>query len=274
VFCWTHPNSQIDLKCNRQTFRPFLQLDDDESWRPPAPGFQCKSYASDRQDIDVFQHLGGIYKDGICWAPPSLFNRSFIDIGAYDGVTQSLTAFFESALNWTGWCIDGNPLVYPKLLHNRPNCNVQNVLLGTKGSNAPSKGIYASFFHREKYHWTEMLSGLVNPESIKPWMRSQEAAKQRAKKENVDVVFNNIRFSTPSKIFNCNRHFDLLTMDVEGAEGFILDALEEFSFQNIIFEGYCGRKKGNHPVCGRLERMGYTFVAQIHLDSFFSLTGK
>lgn len=48
-----------------------------------------------------------------------VFNRKkagfFIDVGAHDGISYSNSAFFEFQRNWTGICIEPNPLVFEKL---------------------------------------------------------------------------------------------------------------------------------------------------------------
>ena len=51
-------------------------------------------------------------------------NGTFLDIGAYDGLESSNTAFFEKELAWTGICIEANRGAYDKLAVNRTSKNV------------------------------------------------------------------------------------------------------------------------------------------------------
>lgn len=49
---------------------------------------------------------------------------TFLDIGAYDGLESSNTAFFEKELAWTGICIEANRSAYDNLAINRTSNNV------------------------------------------------------------------------------------------------------------------------------------------------------
>ena len=44
----------------------------------------------------------------------------FVEVGASDGLTQSVNFAFEQALNWTGVLLEGNPTLCTTLHHNRP----------------------------------------------------------------------------------------------------------------------------------------------------------
>jgi len=49
---------------------------------------------------------------------------TFLDIGAYDGLQSSNTAFLEKELGWTGICIEANRGAYDRLVGNRTSQNV------------------------------------------------------------------------------------------------------------------------------------------------------
>ena len=44
----------------------------------------------------------------------------YVELGAFDGMGESNTRFFDVCLGWTGLLIEPNPRVYPKLVQNRP----------------------------------------------------------------------------------------------------------------------------------------------------------
>ena len=46
---------------------------------------------------------------------------TFLEAGAYDGLLESNTWFFERCLGWRGVLIEGQPMLSRKLLHNRPS---------------------------------------------------------------------------------------------------------------------------------------------------------
>ena len=57
-------------------------------------------------------------------------NGFFIELGAYDGITQSNTAFFEKTKKWTGILIEVSRQKYKECVRNRPNSMCFNVACG------------------------------------------------------------------------------------------------------------------------------------------------
>jgi Methyltransferase FkbM domain len=45
----------------------------------------------------------------------------YVELGAFDGIQESNTRFFDVCLGWDGLLIEANPKVYPRLVTNRPN---------------------------------------------------------------------------------------------------------------------------------------------------------
>lgn len=78
---------------------------------------------------------------------------TFVDIGAYDGVTFSNSLFFEETLGWRGVCIEADPASFAQLQRNRPTAINLNVAAGA----APGK---ASFVQVDGY--AQMLSGFAD----------------------------------------------------------------------------------------------------------------
>lgn len=64
---------------------------------------------------------------------PDLTGGTFLDIGAYDGVTWSNTLFFERALGWTGLCVEASPSRHAELMRNRPGPNLNVALSDREG---------------------------------------------------------------------------------------------------------------------------------------------
>ena len=56
--------------------------------------------------------------------------HTYIELGAFDGLTESNTRFFDECLNWDGLLIEGNPLKFPLLLQNRPHAHRLNFAPG------------------------------------------------------------------------------------------------------------------------------------------------
>jgi FkbM family methyltransferase len=53
----------------------------------------------------------------------------FIDVGAYDGISDNTTYILEKDLNWKGVCIEPLPSAYLKLISNRPKSNNINLVV-------------------------------------------------------------------------------------------------------------------------------------------------
>ena len=56
-------------------------------------------------------------------------NKTYIEIGACDGIMTSNTLFFEKELNWSGILIEANSYQYVKLKKNRPNNKIFTTLV-------------------------------------------------------------------------------------------------------------------------------------------------
>jgi hypothetical protein len=58
--------------------------------------------------------------------------HTYIELGAFDGLTESNTRFFDECLNWDGLLIEGNPVKFPLLLQNRPHAHRLNFAPGCR----------------------------------------------------------------------------------------------------------------------------------------------
>jgi FkbM family methyltransferase len=56
-----------------------------------------------------FQHL----------TPEQMKDYHYIEIGAFDGIRESNTRFFDECLGWSGLLVEPNPRIFPRLLDNR-----------------------------------------------------------------------------------------------------------------------------------------------------------
>mmetsp|Transcript_7598 Transcript_7598/g.18601 ORF Transcript_7598/g.18601 Transcript_7598/m.18601 type:complete len:366 (-) Transcript_7598:215-1312(-) len=48
------------------------------------------------------------------------FKGTYLELGAYDGVQESNSRFFDDCLGWKGLLLEGNPIVFRKTIENRP----------------------------------------------------------------------------------------------------------------------------------------------------------
>lgn len=83
----------------------------------------------------------------------------FVDIGAYDGIFESNTYFFEKSLHWSGVCIEPLALAYEALTKNRSCACVRGAVAATSG-----KREFVEVYGRFPY-----LSGFVNTYYLSNW---------------------------------------------------------------------------------------------------------
>ena len=54
---------------------------------------------------------------------PSSSSFTYLEIGAFDGKQESNSRFFDVCLGWDGLLVEANPMMYPRLIENRPNAH-------------------------------------------------------------------------------------------------------------------------------------------------------
>jgi len=127
-------------------------------------------------------------------------NGVFIELGAFDGLTQSNTAFFEFYREWTGLLIEPSKKSYESCVENRPKSTVLNCCCVSSSYNLPSI--------RGDFH-SSLMSSVDG---------------QRVNSDNLIDV----NVSTLDKIINenlKNKKIDFLSIDAEGYEFEILKGL-------------------------------------------------
>ena len=92
------------LECgNGPYFRQFFKL----------PSTERSRYDEDKQ---IYQNFFQDKLEG-----DMLGTGMYVELGAFDGKTESNTRFFDACLNWTGLLIEGNPTTFQKTMEARPN---------------------------------------------------------------------------------------------------------------------------------------------------------
>jgi FkbM family methyltransferase len=148
-------------------------------------------------------------------------NATFVDIGAYDGVTFSNTAFFEKELGWNGILIEPNPIACARAEANR---TAKVLCCGVGGVDAT-----LDFLQCEGYG--AMLS------CFKDFAAPDHLARIEA--ERLDRKFETTIMKIPVRAISdiLTEHgidrIDLLSIDVEGAE---IDILKCFPFGQVSIE--------------------------------------
>jgi FkbM family methyltransferase len=184
---------------------------------------------------------------------------TYIELGALDGVLYSNTKFFQDKLDWSGILIEPHPYKFRYLNVNRPNNYIFNCLV----SNNTDDVIFRFFL--------DNYSGVSGVEKTLP-------------KEHFNNFYNTInepqsrivlKPKTLSDIIkNTNiKHFDLLSLDVEGHEYEVLLSWDfSIPIDLILIETLGGSQSEKEELCRQLLlKNGYIFDTKFKHNEVYIL---
>lgn len=180
---------------------------------------------------------------------------TFVDIGAYDGVTFSNTYYLEKNLEWKGLCVEPNPTPFKKLKAARNSINI-NCGIGT--STVPLQFLALTGAG-------EMLSGFTSTFDVSHYARidAMEKVYQLTKSTILIEV-------TPlaDLLHRVNmRTVDYCNIDVEGGEMEVLKSIDfdSITIKLISVENNLGTKDAQ----AFLKPLGYRKIWKIGSDEFY-----
>jgi FkbM family methyltransferase len=91
---------QIECGASQESYATFFKLNDENRSR----------YNEDKSIYTLF------FQD---LTPDQMKDYHYIEIGAFDGMRESNTRFFDECLGWSGLLIEPNPRIFPRLVQNR-----------------------------------------------------------------------------------------------------------------------------------------------------------
>jgi len=181
-------------------------------------------------------------------------NGFFIDVGANDGATGSMTYPLEND-GWKGLLIEPNPVLVEKIKTIRKSPVVQTAI-----SNVEDK---LKFYIVEGPANLHGLSRL----SITPEFRDHVKKHNGVIKEHIvncsklDTVLNNS---------NITNEIDFLKIDVEGHELTVLQGLDLQKFRPKIITAEDNTKDKNKEVRKYLKTKGYTVIARSGTNNWYA----
>lgn len=167
----------------------------------------------------------------------------FVDLAANDAQLLSNTMALERYFDFTGLCIEPNPMYWYNLSHMRPNCHIVGAVVGSPNRTAARGGETVYFRYNAGDHGGIAGDGFDNG---RRWQKESEPAHTVPLQEILE------RYDAPTVI-------DYLSLDVEGAESTILLGFpfDSYTFKIITAE----RLKG--PIRAYLKAAGYEFVQRL-----------
>lgn len=201
-----------------------------------------KFYSQFKQDEFLYNILFKDFKTGF-----------FIDIGAYDGIIDSNTLFFEE-LGWDGICIEPNPSKFEKLTNSR-KCKCIKCAISDK------EGQFE--FFQIKEGGPDTLSGL-----------SEEFTENAIKRINCynfeeSQLFDyiTVECKTFESILSNNFNIDYLSLDTEGNELKILKTIDfnKYNIKSITVEN----NEYNTVIYDFLIQKDYTLIQRLGCDEVY-----
>lgn len=187
-------------------------------------------------------------------------NGIFVDVGAHDGITISNSYFFEKDKNWTGLCIEANPLVYNKLVQNR-KCICENVA-------AYHEDTEVEICQIEGY--SEMLTGIIDEYNPNHVTRiSNEIRDRGGNQKQISVVAKRLE-----SLFDKHKitHVDYLSIDVEGGEMSVLRGINWNKVEIDYIDIEANYKEDADKIINFLSDR-YTLIAYLEIDLVFRRKG-
>lgn len=176
--------------------------------------------------------------------------RTFVDIGAYNGITGSNTWLLERAYGWRGLCIEPDPQQFALLVQNRTSTSIQAGIAEIDGS--------AEFI--QVLEGFKMMGGLAasyEPETLAKVQESSPTAVITVPTRRLDNLLAEHGLTT----------IDYLSIDVEGGE---LGVLQGIDFSRVSIGMMSVENNTGAPdVREFLKNAGFRMSARYGMDDLF-----
>ena len=186
-------------------------------------------------------------------------NGFFLEVGAYNGISESVSLRFENDLNWRGLLIEPNPLHFKYLLKNRPkNICLNYICLSNQ-------------FIKEKLFIKNLnqMSYIVD-ENDRSYFNHYPLEKiNNLAKETFSGNFEKLPCKVETIQNVCRkyeiREIDLAIIDVEGSE---FELLEGINFDEIDIKYFCIESYNFEKLNIFMKNKNYAFVKKIHREDY------
>jgi FkbM family methyltransferase len=187
--------------------------------------------------------------------PDKSIRGTFVECGAFDGLTECSCKFFEESMGWTGYNLEPVPWIFEQLCENRPNSKNLNYAL----SNTIGEATFKAVDHPQ--FGINCTNGSLN---------HTEAHYQALKDAGCQLVDVKVNLRTWSDFIEKENisHIDLLVLDVEGHELSVIDGIQE---SDVLPDVLCIEVGHIHleKIRDRLDRLGYIYDISSHVNAYF-----
>ena len=144
-------------------------------------------------------------------------NGFFVELGGYDGESHSNTLFFERYRDWSGLLIEANPFTFKQMVQKDRNCYMINACVSR---DVPSMefliagGITSAVDVMSQQHKSRIQSEMGRYGKLKQWQGVGKTVRTQC--QTLSDILSEVG----------TLHVDYFSLDVEGAELFILKSLD------------------------------------------------
>lgn len=212
-------NDRMEMYRTRYKYQPpkSNQDEDNDTFCGSSPNYDAyfgkgnsKERSTNNEDFDIYNLF---FKDLITTKDSK---GSVVEMGAYNGIQESNSRFFDKCLGWDTLLVEGNPMMWDQLVPNRPNAH--------RFSFAPSCSEEEEAANTTvKFDKYPMTNAGLHHDSVE--------TSYSAKNHTVDVPCGSLT-NVLLDVFP-NGHVSFFSLDVEGAEPLIVRNID---FSKVFIE--------------------------------------
>ena len=183
----------------------------------------------------------------------------FLEVGAYNGISESVSLRFEKELNWKGVLIEPNPIHFKYLKKNRPkNICLNYICLSKKFI---KKKLFLKNLNQMSYIVDDKKKLYFNnypAERIDDLAKKSQSGNFESYKCKVEILKNIFKRNEISKI-------DLAIIDVEGSEVELLSGIDflKTSINYLCIESYNFKRLDKF-----MKKKKYKLIKKIHREDY------
>ena len=186
-------------------------------------------------------------------------NGFFLEVGAYNGISESISLRFEKELDWSGILIEPNPLHFKFLKKNRKKNICLNYICLSE--NYLNKELYIKNLNQMSY--------IVDKENNFHFNNYPKNKIDILAKESISGNFELLKckVNTLKNIFfeKNIKKINLAIIDVEGSE---LELLAGIDFEEIYIEYFCIETYNFEKLNNFMKLKNFKFIKKLHQDDY------
>jgi hypothetical protein len=176
-----------------------------------------------------FQHYNDYNSGGNSNSnPPHV--HTYVEIGAFNGMRESNSRFFDVCLGWDGLLIEANPLKYPKLIRSRPHAHRMNFAASCDNGKEEAAGDGGSGKNNNR---TVDFYSVSFTNAAQANVPNAAMYNEDGERQVVPVPCGSMTPVLLDVFKSTNGHVSFFSLDVEGAEAMVL---ENIDFAKVFVE--------------------------------------